>query len=60
MSRDGDSGSMASRRRVWYYQRKRDKAGDERDDDAGSGATHTVQSTQEGEHRADLTTHRKF
>ena len=23
MSRDGDSGSMASRRRVWYYEHRR-------------------------------------
>lgn len=56
MSRDGDSGSMASRRRVWYYEHHRHLQSEAEQTDAQTtpvGVTAEI-STSGG----DLTAHR--
>ena len=58
MSSDGDSGSMASRRRVWYYEQRRHLQCEAEQIDAQTtpvGVLHEI-STQEG----DLTSHREI
>ena len=55
MSRDGDSGEMASRRRVLYYEQRRHLQSEDEQTDAQStpvGVSHEI-STQWG----DLTAH---
>lgn len=56
MSRDGDSGEMESRRRVWYLEQRRHLQSEDEKTDAQStpvGVSHEI-STQGGE----LTAHR--
>ena len=55
MSRDGDSGSMASRRRVWYYEDRRHLQRE--DEQTYAQATPVGASPRISTSRGDLTSH---
>lgn len=56
MSRDGDSGSMASRRRVWYHVHRRNLQSE--DEQTGAQTTPVGVSPEISTSEGDLTTHR--